>query len=71
MLSLLLVAALCSDVGCDYINATGRFPELRSDADCWEMANHLNGQNRLKGQDPRFACLEPAAFARLAGKKEL
>lgn len=69
MLTLMLVIGLCSDVGCDYIDATNRF-SLESDTDCFQMAEFLNESNRASGEQPRFACLEPAKYFALA-KKEI
>lgn len=69
MLTLLLVIGLCSDVGCDYIDATKNFA-LESDADCFQMAEFLNDSNRASGEEPRFACLEPEKYLKLA-KKEI
>jgi hypothetical protein len=69
MLTLLLVVGLCSDVGCDYIDATNRFP-LETDTDCFQMAEFLNDSNRASGEDPRFACLDPEKYLKLE-KKEI
>jgi len=69
MLTLMLVLGLCSDVGCDYIDLTGR-ESVVSDRDCFEKAQAYNDYNRSIGEDPRFACLEPAKYLALA-KKEI
>ena len=69
MLTLMLVIGLCSDVGCDYIDATSRFG-ISDDAGCFEMAEFLNDKNRESGEQPRFACLEPSKYLALA-KKEI
>jgi protein tyrosine/serine phosphatase len=69
MLTLMLVIGLCSDVGCDYIDATKNFV-METDADCFQMAEFLNDSNRASGEQPRFACLEPAKYLALA-KKEI
>lgn len=69
MLTLLLVIGLCSDVGCDYIDLTAR-ENVVSDLDCYNKAEEYNNYNRSIGEDPRFACLEPAKYLALA-KKEI
>lgn len=71
MLSLVLVAALCGAGGCDYLDVTGRFPEVTDNESCFAMAMSLNEQNAGMGEDPRFACLEPTTFVRLSYKPEL
>lgn len=71
MLNLVLVAALCGAGGCDYLDVTGRFPEVTDNESCFAMAMSLNEQNAGMGEDPRFACLEPAAFAHMSDKPEL
>lgn len=71
MLSLVLVAALCGAGGCDYLDVTGRFPEVTDNETCFAMAMSLNEQNAGMGEAPRFACLEPATFVRLSHKPEL
>jgi len=71
MLSLVLVAALCGAGGCDYLDVTGRFPEVTDNESCFATAVSLNEQNAGMGEDPRFACLEPATFVRLSHKPEL
>lgn len=69
MLTLMLVIGLCSDVGCDYIDLTSR-EKVVSDLDCYSKAEAYNNYNRSIGQDPRFACLEPEKYFKLA-KKEI
>lgn len=69
MLTLMLVIGLCSDVGCDYMDVTSRFP-VETDADCFVMADYLNSVNREKGEESRLACIEPQKYALLA-KKEI
>lgn len=71
MLSLVLVAALCGAGGCDYLDVTGRFPEVTDNESCFAIAMSLNEQNADMGEDPRFACLEPATFAHMSDKPEL
>lgn len=69
MLTLMLVIGLCSDVGCDYLDATQRF-QIGTDEDCFVMAEFLNEKNRASGEQPRFACLEPEKYLKLS-KKEI
>ena len=69
MLTLLLVLGLCSDVGCDYIDLTAR-ESVVSDLDCYNKAEAYNNYNRSIGEEPRFACLEPEKYLKLA-KKEI
>jgi len=69
MLTLLLVIGLCSDVGCDYIDLTSR-ESVVSDMDCFQKAEEYNEYNRSIGEQPRFACLEPAKYHAIA-KKEI
>lgn len=68
MISLLLVAALCTDTGCTYMDTTSRF-KVQSDEDCAQMANFLNQENRVSGTDPRFACLEPSKYRALVTRE--
>lgn len=69
MLTLLLVASLCTAKGCGYADVTKRFPEAKSDKDCLEVALALNLQNvALKGQT-RFACMEPEDYRQLVAKQ--
>lgn len=68
MISLLLVAALCTDTGCTYMDTTNRF-KVKSDAECAQMANFLNSENRSSGIDPRFACLEPSKYRLLVSRE--
>lgn len=69
MLTLLLVIGLCSDVGCDYIDLTAR-ESVVSDLDCYKKAEQYNNYNRSIGEEPRFSCLEPEKYLKLA-KKEI
>lgn len=70
MLSLILTAALCDPLGCDYMDVT-RQMDVRTETECWQTAAWLNQQNTAHGQPARFACLEPVVFKRLSEKKEL
>lgn len=71
MLNLVLVVGMCGAGGCDYIDVTSRFPEVTNDYECVLMAADLNLQNASQGEDPRFACLEPAKLRELNAKHEL
>lgn len=69
MLTLVLIASLCTAQGCGYSDVTKSFPEAKSDRDCLEVALALNLQNvALEGQT-RFACMEPEAYRLLAQKQ--
>lgn len=68
MLTLVLVAALCTTDGCTYIDATRKFG-IKSDAQCAQIANYANYQNRLERKDPRFACLEPHVYQALKSRE--
>lgn len=71
MLTLVLIAAMCGPGGCDYLDVTDRFPEVTDDRSCFVMAMHLNQQNAGQGEDPRFACLQPATYAAMSFKPQL
>lgn len=68
MLTLVLVVGLCSDVGCLYDDVTSRF-DIKSDAECAQIANYGNDQNRINRKDPRFACLEPHVYQTLKSRE--
>jgi hypothetical protein len=62
--ALLLVGALCTSTGCDYLDASSKY-ELEADAQCWEAAGAMNTLNRLARQDVRYSCVTRAELQRL------
>lgn len=68
MIAVLLVAALCDNLGCTYMDITERF-SIKSDAECQHVSVFLNQENILNNRNPRFACLEPSKFKALANAK--
>lgn len=68
MLTLILVAGLCTSDGCVYMDATSKF-KIQSDAECAQIANYVNDQNRMNHKDPRFACLEPSVYRGLVSRE--
>ena len=68
MLTLVLVVGLCTSNGCVYMDATEKFG-IRSDAECAQIANYANDQNRIDKKNPRFACLEPSVYRGLVSRE--
>lgn len=68
MLTLVMVAALCDNLGCTYMDITERF-SINSDAECQHVSVFLNEENIMNNRNPRFACLEPAKFKALLSTK--
>ncbi len=68
MLTLLMVAALCDDLGCTYMDVTERF-SIKSNAECEHVSVFLNEENIMNNRNPRFACLEPSKFKSLSNTK--
>lgn len=68
MLTLLLVAALCDDAGCIYMDATKKM-KITSDYECAQMANFANHRNISENNDVRFACLEPKKYRELEARE--
>ena len=69
MLTLVLIASLCTAQGCGYSDVTRNFPEAKTDRDCLEVALALNLQNAALEGQTRFACMEPDAYGRLSQKQ--
>lgn len=69
MLTLVLVAALCTSDGCGYMDATSKFREVKTDGDCIEVALALNLQNAALQQPTRFTCVPPSEFRRLVSSQ--
>lgn len=70
-LTLVLVAALCSDGAdklCTYMDVTQRL-QIQTDAECYEMAATGNLHNIQTGQAPRYDCVLPAQYLGLIGEK--
>lgn len=61
---LLLVGALCTSTGCDYLDASAKY-NLETDAQCWAAAGAMNTLNQLAGQDVRYSCVSRAELQRL------
>lgn len=68
MLTLVLVAGLCFDLGCIYDNVTSKF-DIQSDADCIQIANFGNSENAKNNKEPRFSCMSPEQYMYLAAKE--
>lgn len=68
MLTLVLVVGLCADIGCIYDDVTSKF-DIRSDLECAQIANFGNSENKINNKEPRFACLEPAEYRKLASRE--
>lgn len=66
MLTLLMVAALCDNLGCTYMDVTERF-DIKSNAECAHVSVFLNEENILNQRPARFSCLEPKKYRTLAG----
>ena len=60
----MLVGALCTTTGCDYVDASAKY-DLASDAQCWEAAGAMNTLNKLARQDVRYSCVTWAELQRL------
>lgn len=71
-LTLLLVVGLCNAEGtdrvCSYMDVTARM-EVRSDAECYDLAIEANRYNIELGETPRYSCVTPADFLALVGEK--
>jgi len=72
-LTLLLVVGLCNaadggDRVCSYMDVTARM-EVRSDAECYDLAVEANRYNIELGETPRYSCVTPAKFLTLVGEK--
>lgn len=72
-LTLLLVVGLCNaadggDRVCSYMDVTARM-EVRSDAECYDLAMIANQHNIEIGETPRYSCVTPANFLALVGEK--
>lgn len=68
MLTLVLVVGLCADVGCIYDDVTAKL-NIKSDAECAQIANYANDRNRFLHKEPRFACLEPSVYRNLVSRE--
>lgn len=68
MLTLLLVAGLCSDNLCTYLDVT-KHMQVTSDAGCYETALIANQHNVDTGQTPRYDCVTQERFLVLMGEK--
>ena len=68
MLTLVLVAGLCADVGCIYMEVTEKF-KIKSDYECVQIANFANRENAKNNKEPRFSCMEPARYRDLASRE--
>lgn len=69
-LTLLLVAALCTDgpkEPCSYMDVTQRL-KVTTDAGCYEKALEANGHNVSTSQRPRYNCVTPAEYLVLIGE---
>jgi len=67
MLKLLLVAGLCSDNACTYLDVT-KHMQVTSDASCYEIALIANQHNVDTGQTPRYDCVTQERFLVLMGE---
>lgn len=71
-LTMLLVVGLCSAEGadrvCSYMDVTARM-EVRSDAECYDLAIEANRYNIELGETPRYSCVTQANFLALVGEK--
>lgn len=71
-LTMLLVVGLCNAEGtdrvCSYMDVTARM-EVRSDAECYDLAIAANQHNIEIGETPRYDCVTPAKFLTLVGEK--
>lgn len=72
-LTMLLVVGLCNaadggDRVCSYMDVTARM-EVRSDAECYDMAIEANRYNIEIGETPRYSCVTQANFLVLVGEK--
>ena len=71
MLTLVLVAALCTNEGdriCSYMDVTRQL-HVTTDAECRQAALMANRHNVSTGQDPRYDCVAPAQYLALLGEK--
>lgn len=56
MLTLMLVAALCTSSGCDYMDNSDTY-NLKTDDDCRAAAKASNTLNRLALRQVRYSCV--------------
>lgn len=68
MLSLLLVAGLCTGDICTYLDVT-KHMGVTSDASCYQVARTANQHNVDTGQTPRYNCVSQERFLVLMGEK--
>jgi hypothetical protein len=68
MLTLVLVAGLCVDIGCIYMEVTEKF-KITSDYECVQIANFANRENAKNNQDPRFSCMSPEKYRYLSARE--
>lgn len=61
MMTLILIAGICSADGCNYINASKRF-DIKSNSECVHIANSANRQNEINKKEPRFFCVDPIIY---------